>query len=523
MIIHIEYGDRNSIVELTEEERSQLRDYALQEDKLHGFDVSNVRKYNNDDYLYVVSLVGEVVNTYRIMNHIPQTGQWRDGYHEVPYIHVELFDGCAMQMIDGIPVPNDKGLVVQVNGPDTNDCYTLRMDRNYLLRYIQFLQQIFDKNQELFTDLSNQKVTFGDGHMGFAADGMAVAERVSKNEILLQALRLQHQGAKDPGDAMMNYALSLTDDDRVFMPNVMFVNNQFDGLAFYDEKRKGLSIPLKKPIYNTSGFAKYFYGRNDLISQIFEESLLAVMAHEFSHVANGHCLLVKNKPDYANQKKIRVCAEQNADDSAIRLRMSEPLFHGKSGNPHDYELEYSACELVELWSVRGFSMYLSLSWMYRGEDREWDDSTLEGYLKDAKIKHPLYQFRTFSSINRIINHLSGVLAFEESKLFKTADGCPIDEELIKKAVNKTMDLINSFESCFEICYGEEERSLEELLDQSWRVDRNTVPEESQKVPYCMPILNHQASEEIVAIMETWPELKQMLEESGSYSMLYDTI
>ena len=522
MIIHVEYGERNSIVEFTEDERSQLRDYALQKDRLHGFDVSDVRKYNNDDYLYVVYLVQKVIEAYYRMNYIPISRQWRDGYREVPYIHVELFDGCAMTMIDGERVPNDKGLVVQVYGPNMNDCYILRMDRNYLLRYIQFLQQIFDRNQEIFTDLSRQ-VTFCDGHTGFATEGMAVAEKFSKNDILLQALRLKNQGAKEPGEAMMNYALSLTDDEKVPMPNIVFINDHFDGLAFYDEKRKGLTIPLKKQIYNTSGFAKYFYARNDLISQLFEESILAVIAHEFSHVANGHCLLGKNKPNYANQKKIRICAEQNADDSAIRLQMSEPLFHGKSGNPHDYELEYTAHELVELWSIRGFSMYLSLSWMYRGEDREWNDRTLEGYLKDTKIKHPLYQFRTFNSINRIINHLSGVLAFEESKLFKTADGNPVDEKLIKNAVDKTMDLINSFESCFEICYGEEERSLDELLDQSWKIERTTVPTDSHKVPYCMPIINQSALEEIESILGTWPELKQMLEESGSYSMLYNTI
>ena len=167
MIIHVEYGDRNSIVELTEMERSQLKDYVKNEDQIHGFDVSDDRKYNSDDYLYVVSLVQEVVSAYYRMNYIPQIGKWRDGYSEVPYIHVELFDGCAIQLIDGIWVPNDKGLIVQANGPDNNNCYTLRMDRNYLLRYIQFLQQIFDKNQELFTDLSTQKVTFGDGHTGF--------------------------------------------------------------------------------------------------------------------------------------------------------------------------------------------------------------------------------------------------------------------------------------------------------------------------------------------------------------------
>ena len=108
MIIHVEYGERNSIVELTEDERIQLRDYALQQDRLHGFDVSDARKYNNDDYLYVVFLVREVVNAYYRMNYIPITGQWREGYREVPYIHVELFDGCSVKMIDGELVPNDK-------------------------------------------------------------------------------------------------------------------------------------------------------------------------------------------------------------------------------------------------------------------------------------------------------------------------------------------------------------------------------------------------------------------------------
>ena len=52
MIIHVEYGDRNSIVELTEMERSQLKDYVKNEDQIHGFDVSDDRKYNSDDYLF---------------------------------------------------------------------------------------------------------------------------------------------------------------------------------------------------------------------------------------------------------------------------------------------------------------------------------------------------------------------------------------------------------------------------------------------------------------------------------------
>lgn len=41
MIIHVEYGDRNSIVELTETEHNELRDCVKKEDQMHGFDVSD--------------------------------------------------------------------------------------------------------------------------------------------------------------------------------------------------------------------------------------------------------------------------------------------------------------------------------------------------------------------------------------------------------------------------------------------------------------------------------------------------
>ena len=46
MIIHVEYGDRNSIVELIETERNALRDCVKKEDQMHGFDVSDDKKYS---------------------------------------------------------------------------------------------------------------------------------------------------------------------------------------------------------------------------------------------------------------------------------------------------------------------------------------------------------------------------------------------------------------------------------------------------------------------------------------------
>ena len=55
MIIHVEYGDRNSIVELTEIERNELRGCVKKEDQMHGFDVSDDKKYSRDDYLYMMN------------------------------------------------------------------------------------------------------------------------------------------------------------------------------------------------------------------------------------------------------------------------------------------------------------------------------------------------------------------------------------------------------------------------------------------------------------------------------------
>lgn len=525
MIIHMEYGERNSVIEFSPENHDKLKSFAIEQDVKNGFSLSMTSSANNyecDDYLFVVWIVNRIVGSYNRMNYIPQLGRWREGYKEVPYIHVSLFEGNTLELVDGILTPNDKRLDIHINGPNPNGCYTLWMDRNYLLRYIRFLHQIFDDNQELFIDLSSG-ITYTNGEHGAIEDVFAATTKNSKEDLLLQALRLQAQGANDPGTALLNYALTLPNDAVVQPPSITFINGEFRGLTFPDEDRNAFTIPLKKTIFNTSGFARYFETRNDLIVEIFEESFLAIIAHEFSHVANGHCLLGCTDPDYANQKHIRICAEQNADDTAIRLRMSEPLFHGIDGNPHNYHLAYTADELIHIWAVRSFSMHLGLSWMYRGTDRVWESETLDNYLQDRKIQHPLYQFRTYNSIQRMVNFLSGIPDFFAPDRLLTADDKHIDHQIVENAIKHALDMINSFESCFEISYGVEERSLEELLQQSWKVEAHSMPKETHKVPYLMPVFDQATMDEINRIYDTWPELKKRLEISGAYSMLYASI
>lgn len=528
MIIHKEFGEeRNSIIEFSPQNRNFIRAQLQVLEEENGFDLPEYHRFCNsydcDDYLFVSWLINQVVCSYDRMNYIPQIDQWRDGYRKAPYIHVHLYDGSALEMIDGVLVPNDKKLGLYISGPKSNGGYVMSMDRCYLLRYIQFLSDIFDSNHEMFINLEASKITLGDGSTANADDVVSTDSLVTKEDILRIVHNLRVQRYNAPADALSNYAQTLSAHEKVPKPIITFLNNQFIGLHFYDSTRNVLTLPLKKTIYNTSGFAKYFNTRNDLIQELFIESFAAMFSHEFAHVANGHCLLAQNAPDYTEEKYIRICAEQNADDTAIRLRISDPLFEGENGNPHDYRLALSAKELIHVWSIRSLSMHLGLSWMYRDNDRKWDEGTLQAYIDNRNAQHPLYQFRTFNVINRILDWLSSLPDMPGCEQFQTKDGHKIDHELVSSAIKEVTSLIYSFESCFETTYGEDNRSMEELLRQSWKVEENSLPTDPHRTPYLMPFYNSTAMSEVLAIKNKWPELKRRLEESGTYSKLYDTI
>ena len=250
MIIHKEYGERNSIIEFSEENHEEIKKYIQELDKVNGFDLSvKYSPYNNydcDDYLFVAWLMTRVVDCYERMNYIPQVSEWRPGYKKVPYIHVELYEGNTVSVVDGDLVPNDKKLGVGVSGPNENGCYILEMDRNYLLRYILFLADIFDQNQELFSDLYNQSIELGDGSMEVANNVLKEGPMVTREDILRTASKTLAQGAIEPAEALRNYANTLHDGEQVPMPTITFVNGKFSGLSFLDSRRTGVSIPLKK-------------------------------------------------------------------------------------------------------------------------------------------------------------------------------------------------------------------------------------------------------------------------------------
>ena len=246
-----------------------------------------------------------------------------------------------------------------------------------------------------------------------------------------------------------------------------------------------------------------------------------LVMHEFAHVANGHCLLSKNNTGYANQKRIRVCLEQNADETAIRWLIDNVLFETADSNPESAKLKYTKDELFYELSMTVFSGYLILSWGYRDDERIWDNATLQNYVEDESIQHPIYQFRTFHIINRALNFIYDILSINQSgypHTIITYDDKPLCVDMFMEIIDEIMDLLNSFESTITITLSET-IDLENMKANSWKLDKQSIPNTVQEVPYLMPVFFMDAKKEKELIDATWPEARLQLISSGAYSKL----
>ena len=81
-----------------------------------------------------------------------------------------------------------------------------------------------------------------------------------------------------------------------------------------------------------------------------------------------------------------------------------------------------------------------------------------------------------------------------------------------------MDLVNSFESTITITLPET-IDLENLKANSWKLDKQSIPNTVQEVPYLMPVFFMDAKKEKELIDATWPEVRLQLISSGAYSKL----
>ena len=516
MIIHAGYDEeRKRIIEYSEEEKKKLTDYVKKIENKHGFSDEHhngINSYDNDDYLFLCELVRAAYDVCTRMNNCPNTRRFREGYNKVPYIHSELTNDFALF---------DKGLNAGVK--KVNDIYWLHFNRYKFEKCILFLQLIFDQNQELLLNLNNQQVRYKIGTIGIATDTFKNEQLVGKNEIMVQALGLKKLGMDDISKNMIQYACSLGEDAKVHMPAIVFVNegteNQAVDVIYYDDERQALSVPLKKKIFNTSGFHKWFIRRNELIQRVFEESMQFVISHEFAHIANGHCDLKNSDTQYCNRREIALCAELNADDTAVRWRIFDLLSHRIVEDLQSQFLIYTREELKEEWVIRGFSAYFALSWCYREDERKWTLGTLEKFIRDEKATHPIYQFRTFSILNRVLCCLDEVIHTKNFVELKTRDKAFIDEKLIVETKNDLMDMVYSFEKYFDETYNDN-RLMLEWIKESGKVEDGSIPDDYHKVPFLMPVYLKRANEEMKKMVEPWAELKEKLEDNGTYCKLY---
>jgi len=445
---------------------------------------------------------------------------WREGYKAPPYIHIVMNEEHALK-----PKEDDKGYIVDdkrlnmgINGPDENENYTLIIQRYYFLRFIQFLGEIFDDNQAIvLKPLSEHEERMPWGEK----------RRVTRDELLEIGAQFLEQGSETIGRWYQEKAQSICEGQTILLPFPAFLKcgneNENTYLGMWEYSENGLELQLKKKIYNTSGFARHFTARNDLIADLFINGFRAVFTHEFAHVINGHGLLMKNEAAYASQRTVRLCAEQNADDTAMRILLSEPLYDGIDGNPHNYTLIHTRDALKNQWALRIFSYYLILSWAFRYEDRIWKSEVLDEYRADAKRQHPLYQFRLYNIIRRANLLLPAIVERKDCSDLRTCDGKPVDNDLVRETLWLANDYINSFESSFEASLGDDQRTIIQMLTDSIKIESVSFQSDISKIPYAPPLYDDEAMKEVGAIRQTWPELKKHLEASGTYALLFDTI
>ena len=219
-----------------------------------------------------------------------------------------------------------------------------------------------------------------------------------------------------------------------------------------------------------------------------------------------------------------ICAEQNADDTVVRWMLTEPLFEGIDGTPHNYRLKYTREELRDEVALRAFSFYLNLSWAFREDERVWRQSTLDEYFNNPRQRHPLYQFRLYNAfVNRTAAILLGMIDLNNGHNFITAEGKTVDEALVHEIYSLIFDYILSLESCFDISYEEDERDWLHAIQDSMRSSHMKLPLDPLKLPYAPPFFDDAAKAEVERIRGLWPRVKRTLEASGTYAKLYESI
>ena len=508
-IVHSDYKDRGYVIEYSDGMRASIiegiRNSAGKTEEIESL------PFYDDDYLFINSLVLRADTAYSRINYDPMHNQLDEGCSKLPFIYLHFTEGGDLEYSPGgKKVPKDKSL--EVKAYKTTDKYVLSFNRYMLYRVFEFLKRVFDDNEELTLSIPAEK-------------GNTFAS-LEKGDALVAAAQLRMCGLEKEAKEYMQYIFS-REEGGYISPPIMQIYNIGDGknkrqvhaMSVYDPTQDKITTQLRKLIYLTSGFNRWFYRRNELVSRLFVAVFEFIVFHETAHVANGHCDLPKS---YGDQKEVSVCAEANADDTAIRWWIADLVFDTEDGTLEGRRLSRTKEELFEEIEIRVLGAYIALSWVFRDEERTWSGKTLDDFIQNEKARHPIYQFRTFNTINRAMNLLAGYLPSGELEPLLTLDNMLIDEEMVAEITKGTLDLLTSFEAYFVETY-RDSRSTEQKLADTLQFEKKSQPVAVEKIPFLMPVYFDRAAKESKEILEFWPTLRAELYKHKVYSKLYDKI
>ena len=500
----------STIIELSEVDRKKAKKRLkeLDERYAHKLDTSlQANSYDNDDYLFVANILQDIREIHKHIYYNPCDNSWVKGNSEIPYIHFEFVEQPVFSKDEyGNLIPDDAKINMGVSAPLSNGTHKLTFNYYWLKRYMSFLQTIFDDNEEeviILNDIPPQTV-----------------EEKTYSEILQMVSDLKRCGLKNQADVLELYANSFKEGKLIPCPVLTFIETaerQICVWSFADRDGTTFRIPMKKTIYNTSGFAPLFNERNSLVSEIFINSLKMILAHEVAHVARGHWLLRIKEPEYSMTRNVMMNCEINADWTATIWLINELLYDTIDGDPCTPIICYNKDTLIYLWSIRIFAAYLSLSWFSRNQDRIWSRKTITEFINKYTANHPIYQFRLFCMLNKVKEHLDhmGKASEEETHYLLTADNYPINKSVYDKVWENVCDMIFSFEYAFRACWNSDERCTLDKINDGLYIVHNAQPKSQEKIPFYLCYMD-EAMKELEKYESEWQIVLDKLRKYGMF-------
>lgn len=504
--------EHDTLAELSEKDRAYLAKELEELDVKWGISLnktSYVNSYQNDDYLFVAGLLQEVRDIHKKTYYDVSSSKWIRGHSEIPYIHLDFVERPTLKQDEfGNWISDDKQLNMGVKPPLPNGTYRLEFDYYWLKQYLKFLQTIFDSNEEIVVEFPDDVP-------------QSTPQYKTRSEVLSIARHIERFGLREQADALRLYANSGINPEKMPEPCLTFLEEKGERKlitwCFFGEDGQSFTMPMKKSIYNTSGFAELFERRVELVSELFILSVKMKLAHETAHVARGHWNLREKEPEYSQTRNVMMNCEINADWTAAIWMINELLYDTVTDDPQYPVLAYKRKDLIYLWSVRILAVYLSQSWIERNEDRVWTEKTISDFVEKSSATHPIYQFRLFCTLNHIKEHLDH-MAKQNKKdgyALRTADNTPLDEKLFTQVWERACDMIFSFEYAFRACWNTDERTSLEKLREGLYIVEKAAPKSEAEVPFFMCYMDD-AKKELEDYERQWPEILAKLREYGMY-------